>query len=60
MVNISVMDEYSEVFNESELATIPGEVKLYTNKLVTPSVACPRRVPINGTQRKTQGRAKQA
>ena len=45
-VKVPVPDDYySDVFNERKLGTLPGEVKLYTDKSVTPSIAGSRRVP---------------
>ena len=45
-VKVPVLDDYySDVFNERKLGTLPGEVKLYTDKSVTPSIAGSRRVP---------------
>ena len=45
-VKAPVLDDYySDVFNERKLGTLPGEVKLYTDKSVTPSIAGSRRVP---------------
>ena len=45
-VKVPVLDDYySDVFNERKLGTLPGEVKLYTGKSVTPSIAGSRRVP---------------
>ena len=44
-VRAPLLDDYSDVFHESKLGMLPGVVKLYTDKSVTPSIASSRRVP---------------
>ena len=45
-MDISELDEFSEVFSENKLGTLPGKVKLHTDMTITPSIASSRRVPM--------------